>query len=433
MLERCARLQRDLAKFESVGGENWSETLARYRTLVNASKWGDFVDDYNRLYDELPRVERQLEKELTEAKAKRLRLKLTAATLVASAKTPAERLELEAISKGAGGIYADNFREAQSKIELLVRQRLETPLEVAEPEITADQVALARNLLASSLTEHSKRGSPGFGEPGQVPGSSPPFAQPTDRVIRLSEQLSQLDSDLVSVDDLVARLLELPAKGPAERGLLVDSIEFEVKDRLDLAKRKREIQAAVDDGLAWLTPYQSLTAESLREHLLAAAAGDDLVAVRIAASKARAWAEAQGKRQDGERIRAVLLSELQELGYEINLQGSAWDEGSRITIQKPSEPNYDVQLSAAPDGAIQSKVRAYDHPGRSGGVNRRDVEIEQGWCDDLARVNKQLAERGLSAEILHEDRPGAAAQVPLPPRNERLLDRLGGETRERKA
>ena len=70
MLERCARLQRDLAKFESVGGENWSETLARYRTLVNASKWGDFVDDYNRLYDELPRVERQLEKELTEAKAR---------------------------------------------------------------------------------------------------------------------------------------------------------------------------------------------------------------------------------------------------------------------------------------------------------------------------------------------------------------------------
>jgi hypothetical protein len=150
MLERCARLQRDLAKFESVAGENWSETLARYRKLVTASKRGDFVDDYNRLYDELPRVERQLEKRLTEAKAKRLRLKLTAATLVASAKTPAERQELEAISKGGGGISADNFGEAQSKIELLVRQRLETPLEVAEPEITADQVALARDLLASS-------------------------------------------------------------------------------------------------------------------------------------------------------------------------------------------------------------------------------------------------------------------------------------------
>jgi hypothetical protein len=358
---------------------------------------------------------------------------LTAATLVASAKTPAERQELEAISKGAGGIYPDNFREAQSKIELLVRQRLETPLEVAEPEITADQVALARDLLASSLTEHFKGRSPSFGETAQVPGSSPTSAQSNDRVIRLSEQLSQLDSELVSVDDLVARVLELPAKGPAERALLVDSIEFEVKDRLDLAKRKREIRAAVDEGLAWLTPYQSLIAESLREHLVAAAAGDDLAAVRIAASKAQAWAEAEGKRQDGERIRAVLQSELQELGYEISLQGSAWDEGSRITIQKPSEPNYDVQLSAAPDGAIQSKVRAYDHPGRSGGVNRRDVEIEQGWCDDLARVNKLLAERGLTAEILHEDRPGSAAQVPLPPRNERLLDRVRVETRERKA
>jgi len=112
---------------------------------------------------------------------------------------------------------------------------------------------------------------------------------------------------------------------------------------------------------------------------------------------------------------------------------SAWDERSRITIHKPSEPNYDVQLSAAPGGTIQSEVRAYDHPDRSSGVNRRDVEIEQGWCDDLARVHKLLAERGLTAEILDEDRPGSAAQVPLPARNERLFDLVRVEKRERKA
>jgi hypothetical protein len=68
----------------------------------------------------------------------------------------------------------------------------------------------------------------------------------------------------------------------------------------------------------------------------------------LLAAQARAWAEAEGKRQDGMRIRDALLGELRELGYEVNLQGEAWDEGSRITIQKPSEPNYDVQLSAAP-------------------------------------------------------------------------------------
>jgi hypothetical protein len=35
--------------------------------LVDASQWKDFVDEYNRLYDELPEVERRLEKELADA------------------------------------------------------------------------------------------------------------------------------------------------------------------------------------------------------------------------------------------------------------------------------------------------------------------------------------------------------------------------------
>ncbi|AGK58684.1 hypothetical protein HYPDE_35063 [Hyphomicrobium denitrificans 1NES1] len=436
MLERCARLQQELAKLEPVAGENWSEMLNRYRKLVDANKWNDFVDDYNRLYDELPEVERRLEKELTEAKSKRLRLELTAATLLASAATTSERMELEAISKRADGLYAGKFQEAQAKIEQIIRQRIKTPLDVADPALTNDQIALARDLLAASPTGSSTvltKG--GLGEPGQAPYGADAMdaATPPGRIIQLSEKLSRLDSDLVSVSDLVARLQELPAKSLTERDLLIDSIELEAQDRLNMAKRKREIDAVIDNGLAWLTPFQSLSAETLRERLTVAASGGDLAAARSASDDARAWAEAEGKRRDGERIRSVLLSELQELGYEVNLQGSAWDEGSRITIQKPSEPNYDVQLSAAPGGAIQSKVRAYDHLGRSSGVNRRDVEVEQGWCDELARVNKLLAQRGLIAEIVHQEGPGSSEQKPLPARTERDVHSTTARPIERKA
>jgi hypothetical protein len=221
------------------------------------------------------------------------------------------------------------------------------------------------------------------------------------------------------VDDLTTRLWDVSTKSASERGLLIDSIELEAQERLDVAKRKREIERLVDEGLAWLTPFQSLSADSLRERLAAVADSNDVMAARSVSAEALNWAEAEGKRQDGERIRSLLLSELHELGYEVNLQGAAWDESSRVTISKPSEPNYDVQLSAAPGGAIQSKVRAYDHPGRSAGVNRRDVEVEQGWCDDLARVNKLLAERGLTAEIKHEEGPGSSVQKPLPARVDR--------------
>jgi hypothetical protein len=422
MLERCARLQAESAKLEPVAGQDWSAMLDRYRKLVDASQWRDFVDEYNRLYDELPEVERRLQKELTDAKANRLRLELTAATLLASAGTPAERKELEAISQGAGGLYGGKFQDAQSRLEKLVRQRLETPLSVEGPTLTSDQLALAQELLAASPREGT--GTPmqsGFGESESTVYEASPAgsATPSGRVIQLSERLSELDPALVSVDDLLARLLELPAKSSGDRGLLIDSIELEAQERLNAAKRRRELDTVVDDGLAWLTPFQSLSADSLRQRLTAAAAAGDLAAARGAAAEARAWAEAEGKRHDGARIRDVLLGELRELGYEVNLQGEAWDEGSRITIQKPSEPNYDVQLSSAPGGAIQSKVRTYDHPGRSAGINRRDVEVEQGWCDDLSRVNKLLAERGVAAQIIHEDRPGSAAQAPLPARRDR--------------
>jgi len=435
-LERCARLQRELAKLEPVAGRDWSEVLERYGKLVDASQWNQFVDEYNRLYDELPEVERRLEKELKDAKAKRLRLELTAAALLAAAGTPAERQELEAISQGAGGLHGRKFQDAQSRLEKLVRRRLETPLSVADPTLTSDQIALAHDLLAASPGEGT--GTPmqrGFGESESAPyeASLAGSATPSGRVIQLSERLAELDPALVSVDDLVARLLELPAKSAGDRGLLIDSIELEAQERLSAAKRKRELEAVVDDGLAWLTPFQSLSADSLRERLTAAAAAGDLVAARRASADARAWAEAEGERQDGVRVRAALLGELRELGYEVNLQGEAWDEGSRITIQKPSEPNYDVQLSAAPGGAIQSKVRAYDHAGRSAGINRRDVEVEQGWCDDLSRVSKLLAERGVAAQIVHEDRPGSAAQAPLPARRDRADAPGLGKARSRKA
>jgi hypothetical protein len=422
MLERCARMQKELAALEPVAGDDWSEVLDRYRKLVDASQWRDFVGEYNRLYDELPDVERKLTKDLADAKAKRLRLELTAATLLASAGGAAERKELEAISRGAASLYGNRFKDAQAKVETLVRQRLDSPLSARDTALTSAQLTLAKDLLAASPVEGSR--TPihgGFSEPVQASYDAGPAGPgtPSDRVIQLSERLSEIDTALVPVDDLVARLLEIPARSPGDRGLLIDSIELEAQERLDAAKRKREIGATVDDGAAWLTPFQSLSADSLRERLAAAAAAGDLAAVRAAAAEARAWAEAEGKRQDGMRIRDTLLGELTELGYEVNLQGEAWDEGSRITIQKPSEPNYDVQLSSAPGGAIQSKVRAYDHAGRSADSNRRDVEVQQGWCDDLARVNKLLARRGFAAQIVHEDRPGAFAQAPLPARRER--------------
>ena len=418
MLARCARLQQELQALEPVTGEYWADTLARYQKLVDKNQWREFVGDYNRLYDELPAVVRQLEAAVAEAKAKRLRLELTAATLMAADTTAAERAELSSIASSAAGLYSDRFADAREKVEKLMRRHLDTPLDTAQPQITKDQLALARELLAAMpAAANSQAAQGGLGEPPQMGfnyDTDAPRPRKTGRIEKLTGILSQIDPALAPVEDLLARLRQMAAGQSGEHALLLNSIELEAQERLAAARRRRELQAIVDDSMAWLSPFQSLSAEHLRERLYAALAAADFAAARATADEARAWAEAEGKRQDGERVRAVLLRELQELGYEVNLQGPAWEEGASITIQKPSEPNYDVQIGAAPGGAVQSKVRAYDHPGRSPGINRRDVEVEQSWCEDLARLNRALIGCGVIGEIAHVERPGSSEQKPLP-------------------
>jgi hypothetical protein len=426
MLARCARLQQELKALEPVAGENWGDTLARYQKFVDKNQWREFIGDYNRLYDELPAVERQLETAVSEAKAKRLRLELTAATLMATDTTAAERAELSSIASNAASLYAGRFADAKEKVDKLLRRHLDTGLGAAEHQMTEDQMTLARELLAAMpASGNSQAAEGGFGEPPQMPFNHDNYAprpRKAGRIEKLTGILSQIDPALAPVEDLLARLRQLAAGQSGEHALLLDSIELEAQERLAAARRRCELQAIVDDGMAWLSPFQSLSAEQLRERLHAALAAADFAAARATADEARAWAEAEGKRQDAERVRAVLLRELREFGYEVNLQGPAWDEGSRITIQKPSEPNYDIQLGAMPGGAVQSKVRAYDHPGRSAGMNRRDVEVEQSWCEDLARLNQALAGCGVTAEITHVEGPGSSEQKPLPARTGRHLE-----------
>ena len=430
VLKRCARLQKELAQLERVSGEDWAATLGVFQKRAQEDRWDDFVGDYNRLYDELPGVERQLETELSDTKAKRLRLELTASTLMGSCENPAQKKQLADILKGAPGYQGDEYRKALAEVETIVRERLATPLRVADPGLAADQIALARELLA---TMPQGAGSSALPAPRPAPATGSGATVHADRIRRLSEQLAEIDPALVSVDDLIARLMELPARDAAQRGLLIDSVEFEVKERLDAARRRIEAERTLEEALAWLEPFESVAAASHRERLMSASAAADPGAVRAAATAAKAWAEEEGRRQDGARVREVLLNELQALGYEVNVQGAAWEEGSRVTAQKPSEPNYDVQLSAAPNGAVQSKVRAYAHPGRGSGINRRDVEVEQNWCEDLARINKQLGERGILAEIALQEGPGTTAQIPLPSRRERPLDTGPARELERKA
>lgn len=404
MLKRCAQLREELAVLEPVSGENWRETLAKYKLFEITNVW-QFTEEHNRLEEGLPQMLADLEKALADARAKRTRLELTAATLLALGVTAEEKALLAPLETQSASLYADRYADAWGKVEAMLKKRLDTPLaDSGEAKATTEQLALARELLPQ-------------GDSNKVSDMVKPVAaEPSPdalRIQKLTDQIAALDPVLGTYDDLIQRLRSAATAAAHQRPLLIASIELEAQERLGAVRRKKEVRDVADEALSWLAPFSSLTADNLRRRIEDVGQKDDVGAVRLLREEVKAWAEAEAQREDGVKVRTALVAELQNLGYEVNVQGSAWSEGERITAIRPNEPNYDVQLSAAPGGVIQSKVRAYAHAGRSSGVNRRDVEVEQSWCDDLAKLNKQLAERGIEGEILREDGPGSSAQVPL--------------------
>ena len=174
--------------------------------------------------------------------------------------TAAERAELSSIASSAAGLYSDRFADAREKVEKLMRRHLDTPLDTAQPQITKDQLALARELLvAMPAAANSEAAQGGLGEPPQMGfnyDTDAPRPRKTGRIEKLTEILSQIDPALAPVEYFLARLRQMAAGQSGEHALLLDSIELEAQERLAAARRRRELQAIVDDwhGVAFPVP-----------------------------------------------------------------------------------------------------------------------------------------------------------------------------------
>ena len=407
MLQRCAALREALQQFEHVEGEELSQTLARYDQAVSEQRWDDFVEDYNRLYDSLPALEKRLEQQLAAAKGRRLRLELSALTLAGDA-AGEDKAMLDAIARGARTMRGDALDAADAKIEAILARRLN-----AASGAPADAVSAAQSELARKLMHPDAPSSERIGAAGRQ-GPEPQAAAEADRarIERLIAQLSALDEDAAQyVDRVLAVARETDA---STRAMQLDSLMIEVSQREAGRRAARDLSRLTGEALAELTPFDSPAVDTLRERLRDAA---DLGQARALFDEAHALASAEAKRRDGALARAAMLKALGGLGYELRLEGEGWPEGTQLEIQRPGDPNYDVQLSAPPNGRIQSKVRAYAHAGRGEGVNRRDVEVEQSWCDDLRSLNTLMQAEGFAAEIVHEEGPGSTEQKPLQPRD----------------
>jgi hypothetical protein len=412
MLSRCVSLRKTLEKMGEDGGAEFSETLARYKGAVRNGDWEAAAPDCDRLHSELPVLERQLEDKIIAAKERRLRLELSAATLRASAADQTEQKLLATIVRGATEASTSELGELGKQLESIMTKRLLAAAKGSNHRLTEAQLELARKLMNQSLPR------------GERAGITREHIDKTKQDGRLNDPRSRIEhfiTQLASIEehagDLLDRARTLMMGGDTgQRNLQLDSLMFEAAERLKSCRKARELDTLSGGALAELAPFDGKERERLRSEVLAAREKQDSRLLEKLHREALAFARTEAARRDAIAARAAILLGLKELGYEIRMDGDIWDEGKRIQALRPDEPNYDIELSAAANGKIQSKVRAYDHPGRSAGVNLRDTEVEQSWCDDLRRLHQKLRTEGIEAAIEDERKPGSAAQRPLPAR-----------------
>jgi hypothetical protein len=396
-LQYCLELERELEALEDVQTGEYAQSLARLDAAQEID--GDVLSpsERRRWIERLPNHAERLERAIAAAQERRIQLEFAALSLLGEAKGETRR-RLGDCARRARRAKRDEFSRLRREVEAIVTSRI-TEIRPAPGRTQSEEsVKLAAALMHSVVD--SKRIT---------------IPQPADRVElkikKLIADIAALGSEASDLRDRAQRL----ASVQDESGfyLQLDSLMMEASELSTTTRRRKELREAIGAAEEALAPFDDPSSTALKARLAELGSSVDAGAIKAAISGAKKHAEQLAAQQDAERARNAILEGLQELGYEVRLHGDAWGPGDRIAVQKPEEPNYDVQLAAASDGRIQSKVRAYAHSGRSPGINKRDVEVEGSWCNDLKALNARLLTAGIDARLDHEDVPGAAAHIPI--------------------
>jgi hypothetical protein len=398
-LQRSIRLESELAELEPVHAGEYKQLLSRLNAsedaiaqLAPSSEREQWLD---RLRDDAARFEQAI----IAAHERRIQLEFAALTLVQGADDEtrqrlklcarrarrAERDEFYALKREFESITTRQITEAQTTPHS-PRDEESVKLAAAFMRSISDPIPLSRHQGVNEIEDKLRK---------LIAEIAPlEMEAKTDRLLERAEKL-------LSTTDDPGFQLKLDS-------LMIDASEVSAKTR-----RLKELRRAIDSAEEALAPFDDPSSTALKARLATLGSSDDAGVIQAAVANALKHTEQLTLQQDAERARSAILDGLRDLGYEVHLQVDSWRSGERVEVRKPDEPNYDVQLAAAADGRVQSKVRAYIHPGRSSGINRRDREVEENWCADLKALNGRLSAIGIQAQVEIEEAPGTAEQVPI--------------------
>lgn len=388
-LQRLERLSKVLAKLSVPPASSLQSIRQRMENTTPSLTVAERRDFIARLKTDAERFETAIR----DAKIERQRLVLTARSLLGGVGGEA-RAVLEAAVHDAHSAGPEAFKTLRQGVEGFVTQRiLRAGSEKDEKELSPGARQLAEALMSSN--------APRAELPKEVDATRP-------KVDKLLELFGEFGEEGRVLRDRAERLFETPAS--ADFQLKLDSLCLDAAMLRDVQHQRVETQRKIEAAIDMLAPFDDPESTAL-EARLSEALSAPVQQSQSLAEKAVEHAQLMAQKEDARKARAAMLSGLVALGYEVHIEGESWDDGERITVSRPEEPNYDVQLAARADGKVQAKVRAFRHSGRSEATNIRDVEVEDQWCSDLRNLHSQMASEGIAATLERAEAPGALPVV----------------------
>ena len=312
---------------------------------------------------------------------------ITIPDAIESAENP---VEIAALRRAAAAAA-----QARSALDATARQFAQDVRDTHARLVTA-KLAVGRSP-TETLAEFLAKQAPATAPKSPAPAADT-YAEKADHLLA---ELSLLQdhaswSSLRNRASAIDRAADPAARRTQYEALLLDCSVLLKQTRAHSEWRAR-LEALLDRTSAVSAPAITLFREQL-QNILRAGAVTDTSALEQELAVAVAT---ENKRRQAEERRQAVLDSLAAIGYEIDgapLETAVVRAG-KVMIRKPGSEEYAVEMVVNPDLSLlqTALVRFADTADLSEQQRLRDIEHEESWCGDHARLREELARRGFDA------------------------------------
>jgi hypothetical protein len=204
------------------------------------------------------------------------------------------------------------------------------------------------------------------------------------------------------------RLRQLSSDNPpANRSLLVDSLEIDLIQAVAKAKQRSALELRLRMLAEELAAVDSEHAKKVSGTIVAQIDKPSYLLLHLE-KEAEVVLQQVREATAARSRREAVLEGLAQLGYQVS-EGleTAWVQDGKVVLKRTSQPGYGVEISGKIDsGRVQMRTVAIRSSG-SAIDSARDRDAETIFCSDVSRLQKKFGEEGGEVLIEHARPIGA--------------------------